>query len=397
METSAAVTDTPEQQLAQEVHSSGVRTLIAVTGGGSGAISTLLGEPGASRSILAAAVPYAPEALVEWLGGEPDEFCSSRTARAMAMAAYLKAGGYDRRATVCGVACTASLVSDRPKRGAHRIHVAWQTAATTAASSLELVKGRRSRAEEESLAARLTLNAVAEACGAASRLELPLVDGEHVIAARVTAPADMQDLLAGRTSVVRPLSAQGASPRAIFPGAFDPLHAGHRKMAAAAQQMLGCDVAFEISIDNVDKPLLDFIEIDCRRRQFSGRDAVWLTRAGTFVKKAQLFPGATFVVGADTIERIGHQRYYGDQAALDAAIESIAADGCRFLVFGRVTDGRFRTLDDLRLPETLARLCREVPENTFREDVSSTQLRGGQGSAHAPLGRQSTLESGGDR
>jgi nicotinamide mononucleotide (NMN) deamidase PncC len=360
-----------------------MRAVLAVTGGGSGAISTLLGEPGASRSILAAIVPYAPQALVEWLGGEPDEFCSSRTARAMAMAAYLKAAEYDRQATVCGVACTASLASDRPKRGAHRIHVAWQTADTTAAFSLQLVKGRRSRAEEESLAAMLTLNAVAEACGAASRLDLPLVDGEQVIAARVTAPADVQDLLGGKTSAVHPDGAKRTLPRAVLSGAFDPLHAGHRKMAAVAGQMLGCDVAFEMSIDNVDKPPLDFIEIDHRRRQFSDRDAVWLTRAPTFVKKAQLFPGATFVVGADTIERIGQQRYYGDQAALAAAIESIAAAGCRFLVFGRAADGRFRTLDDLRLPETLGKLCRGVPENTFREDVSSTELRAGQRSAHA--------------
>lgn len=371
------MTDTPEQQLAQEVHARGVRTVIAVTGGGSRAISTLLGEPGASRSILAAAVPYAPKALVEWLGARPREFCSARTARAMAMAAFLKANSYDPSAPVCGVAATASLTSDRPKRGPHRVHVAWQSATTTAALSLELEKGRRRRAEEEALAAALVLNAVAEACGATRRLELPLVAGERVETARVEAPADEQDLLAGRTSAVpRGAAARDTSPRAVLAGAFDPLHTGHRKMAAVAQAMLGCDVALEISIENVDKPPLDFIEIDQRLRQFAPHDTVWLTRAPTFVKKAQLFPGATFVVGADTIQRIGHPRYYGDQAALAAAIESLAAAGCRFLVFGRATDGRFRTLDDLRLPEILARLCQGVPENAFREDISSTELGG---------------------
>jgi len=378
------VTDTPQQQLAQQVHASGTRAVLAITGGGSGAISALLGVPGASRSILAAVVPYASTALVEWLGAEPDEYCSSRTARAMAMAAYLKAGGYDPPAVVCGVACTASLASDRPKRGAHRIHVAWQTATTSAASSLELVKGHRSRAEEEALAADLMLNAVAEACGAAAHLELPLAGGEQVVASRVTAPVDVQNLLAGRTETVPAPGGEVELPQAVFSGAFDPLHTGHRKMVEVAGQVLGSDVAYEISIDNVDKPPLDFIEIDRRRRQFAGGDTVWLTRAATFVKKAQLFPGATFVVGADTIERIGHPRYYGDQAALDAAIESIAAAGCRFLVFGRVADGQFRTLEDLRLPDTLGRLCQGVPENTFREDVSSTQLRTGLPPSHSP-------------
>jgi nicotinic acid mononucleotide adenylyltransferase/nicotinamide mononucleotide (NMN) deamidase PncC len=356
-----------------------MRTVIAVTGGGSGAISTLLGEPGASRSILAATVPYAPEALIEWLSGKPDEFCSQRTARAMAMAAYFKAGQYDPRATTCGVGCTASLASDRPKRGPHRIHVAWQTADTTAAYSLELEKGRRTRAEEEAIASALVLNAIAEACGAMARVELPLAGGEHVKKARVEAPADQQDLLAGRTALVPVGAAQKCgAPLAVLPGAFNPLHQGHRKMAAAAAGMLGCDVALEISIDNVDKPPLDFIEIADRLRQFTAEDAVWLTRAATFAKKAQLFPGATFVVGADTIERIGHERYYGHPSARDSAIESIAEHGCRFLVFGRAIGGRFRTLDDLHLPKSLARLCRPVPKDTFREDISSTQLRAGQ-------------------
>ncbi|MEX0977464.1 MAG: hypothetical protein WDZ48_01345, partial [Pirellulales bacterium] len=111
------MTSTPQQQLAQQVHSQPMRTVIAVTGGGSGAISTLLGQPGASRSILAATVPYSPEALIEWLWGKPEEFCSQRTARAMAMAAYFKARQYDPLAATCGVGSTARQVSDRPQRG----------------------------------------------------------------------------------------------------------------------------------------------------------------------------------------------------------------------------------------------------------------------------------------
>jgi hypothetical protein len=145
--------------------------------------------------------------------------------------------------------------------------------------------------------------------------------------------------------------------------------------------MLGCDVALEISIENVDKPPLDFIEIDNRLRQLPAEESVWLTRAPIFVKKAELFPGATFIVGADTMERIGQERYYDSPAGLAAAIDGIAARGCRFLVFGRVADGRFRTLADLALPESLARLCRAVPEDAFREDVSSTELRAARASA----------------
>lgn len=363
--------------LVQEVHGRGTQFYLVVTGGGSEAISTLLTTAGASRSVLAAAVPYASQALVEFLGGAPDEFCSPATARAMAMSAYLKACRFAPEARCCGVACTASLASDRPKRGPHRVHLAYQTADTTAAASLELLKAGRDRAAEERLAAALLLNLVAEACGAAGRLDLPLLEGEAPCTARSVAPPAYQALLAGTTRAVHaPDKPLAPLPRAVFPGAFHPLHAGHRQMAACAEQWLGQPVDFEISIENVDKLPLDFMEIESRVAQFVPEQSVWLTRAPRFSEKADLFPGATFVVGADTIDRIGQARYYGgQQAAAHAAIEHLARRGCRFLVFARKVDGALRSLGDLQLPPALARLCREVPPATFRDDISSTQLR----------------------
>ena len=207
------------EQLVQQIHDSPTRIVLAATGGGSRAIADLLEVPGGSRTLLEAVVPYSAPAMIAWLGGLPDEFCSAATARAMAMAAFRRAQQYDeQRLTgvgsgqsavgsghsafplppsanpqslipnpsaasphpnplprgegthVAGVACTASLASDRPKRGPHRIHVALQTAALTAAWHLQLQKDRRSRAEEERLAGRLLLNVVAEACGVGLRL-----------------------------------------------------------------------------------------------------------------------------------------------------------------------------------------------------------------------------------
>ena len=98
--------------------------------------------------------------------------------------------------------------------------------------------------------------------------------------------------------------------------------------------------------------------------------------AATFVEKSKIFPGATFVVGVDTIERIAQPRYYGDdRQACHAALEAIAAAGCRFLVFGRKAEGCFDTLADLRLPPVLRAICDEVGEAEFRQDLSSTELR----------------------
>jgi hypothetical protein len=98
--------------------------------------------------------------------------------------------------------------------------------------------------------------------------------------------------------------------------------------------------------------------------------------APTFVEKAELFPGAMFIVGADTLARIAEPRYYGgDAASRDEAIAAIGGLGCRFLVFSREMDGRFLTLSELNLPAELRSLCEEVPASEFREEVSSTELR----------------------
>jgi hypothetical protein len=388
------------QQFVQLIHGTPARLVLAVTGGGSCAIAELLQVPGASRTLLEAVVPYSDAAMIAWLGGRPDQFCSEPTGRAMAMAAYRRVCRYQEGESVseparpamhsgsaraspsprlAGVGCTASLASDRPKRGPHRIHAAIQTGQATVSRSVELVKGRRTRAEEEQVAALLVLNAVAQACGLEERLDPGLLADERIDECHVLAPRPWQELLAGSVETVRhggTAAAAGQSARAVFPGAFHPIHAGHRRMAEIARQKLGAPVDFEISILNVDKPPLDFIEIDRRVGQFAAEQVVWLTRAGTFEEKSAHFPGATFVVGVDTLRRIADCRYHGgDPAAWLAAMERIAARGCRFLVFGRAREGRFVGLGDLGLQPPLRDLCQAVPADQFREDISSTAIR----------------------
>ena len=136
----------------QQIHDTPTRIVLAVTGGGSRSIADLLDVPGASRTLLEATVPYCDEAITAWLGGRPDEFCSSRTARALAMVAFLRARQFAPSDThLAGISCTAALATDRPRRGAHRAHLALQTASQTVTWSLELLKERRSRTEEERL------------------------------------------------------------------------------------------------------------------------------------------------------------------------------------------------------------------------------------------------------
>ncbi|TXT33381.1 MAG: hypothetical protein FD138_1895 [Planctomycetota bacterium] len=153
--TTPALMDQVGQQLVSALHVCGRQAVIAVTGGGSLAISDLLSVPGASAFLLEARVPYAPAALTEWLGREPEQSCSRETALAMAVVAWHRATKLSTQPDhAIGVGCTAALASNRPKRGEHRAWIATHSANATRLVGLSLAKGQRDRVSEERLVAR---------------------------------------------------------------------------------------------------------------------------------------------------------------------------------------------------------------------------------------------------
>src|SRR5690606_22482944 len=181
------------------------------------------------------------------------------------------------------------------------------SARQSVAISLEFEKGTRSRFEEEQLTTHLLLNLISEACGVESQTPDDLRPREKIERIECQAPSQWTELLLSKRPTVLvtpPHSAQSKSAKVIFPGAFNPLHAGHREMARIAEEKLDQPVTFELSITNVDKAPLDFLEIQQRLEQFTDR-AVLLTRAPTFVEKAAVAPGATSIAGADTVEQSG--------------------------------------------------------------------------------------------
>jgi nicotinamide mononucleotide (NMN) deamidase PncC len=355
---------------AEILHASPWRGVFYITGGGALLIADLLTTPGASSTVLEMQVPYAEAALTGLLGRPPEQACSAVTARAMAMAAFLRArqlaaagGPIAADAPLFGLACSASLATVRVKRGTHRAHVALQTAAATYDAQIAF-DGDRETEERELL--DLLWHALAQT------LALPL---EVTVAARpmvAHTPAQRQwrDLILGETLAAPTMPHDG---RLLLPGAFNPIHRAHERMLAVAEARTGLAGAFELSIVNVDKPLLDYTEIDQRLRQFAR--PVWLTRLPTFIDKARQFPGCTFVIGIDTLIRILEPRYYGSAAARDAAVAALADLGTRFVVFGRHLGGAFLTLEDLQLPSRFRAHCVGISAAEFSDPVSSTDLR----------------------
>ena len=376
--------DAAWQQLISALHASGRKAALAITGGGSGAIGELLRVPGGSRLLIEAQVPYDALALAAFLGFAPAQASSADTAIAMARSARARAARLVPAGTdLVGLGATAALVSDRPRRGEHRFHIAFANSAGIAHCTGVMAKGRRDRAAEEDLVSRAIVLWLAHACGVAAPSPRSLLDADEHFAETVVATVDTIDqLLAGELDrvTVQPdgqMMLSAPRPPVLLPGSFNPLHEGHVLLARVAEELRQQPLAFEISVTNVDKPPLAGETVRHRLTQFAWKSPVELTRAPTFVEKSRLFPKTTFVIGADTAERLVAPKYYGDdEVRMHVALEEIANSGGSFLVAVRIdAAGRVRALSDIPVPRRYADLFTEIPEHRFRLDTSSSEIR----------------------
>lgn len=375
---------TPEslQDVLTAIHATPHLGVIRFAGAGAQALAWLHSVGGSSRTLLEATDHYAASSLVQAVGFEPEHFASERVAVALAESAYQRAREISR-ASVFGLGCAATIATDRPKRGEHRAFIAVSDPFGMTSYSLELTKGERTRQGEEEAVSRLIVRAVAEACGLR---DVPRSE-EHV--ERHFEPNDgLKMLRSGEAAWVR-LEASGSLraaekgetlPRtALLSGSFNPLHRGHRALSDVAAKHLGREVHFELPLVNADKAPIDLLEARRRAAQFAGYAPLLLTRTPLFQQKADLFPESVFVIGVDTAARLVQPRFYEGEAGMDAALTHLRKAGCRFLVAGRQSQEeggkRFFTLRDIDIPGAYRALFEALPEEVFRQDISSSELR----------------------
>lgn len=442
------------EQIVPLIHATPTKAVLYITGGGTEVLPMLLERGGGSATLLSARVPYANAETAELLGGEPEKYVSEATTRQLAMAAFQKALALRTGdEPVIGVACSSSLqkTPEERKGRIHHIFAALQTNSKTVSVSVTIdpaslirspacemfdgapfksVSAVDIRKWEEKLNAIIVFNLVAEGCGIHERASIPYrydfkvdrhesnLNGSYLPLLlegkinRLSFYVDGDEITSSSTYYRdEPHSAF------IMPGSYNPAHKGHFEMADYVAcnlvQMPDFGIDFEISICNVEKPMLDLITLEERLKSIGkgGKRKVWITNASTFVEKTKVFSRfTTFIIGYDTALRICDPKYAGD---VDKVIDVFYKKDTRFIVFGREIDGVFhpgfgrdiaaeeaaiaaetdeikksclvvyREPDTDEIPQRFTTICIAVTEPLPNRHVSSSGIRSKSSDGHA--------------
>ena len=350
---------------------------------GGGAQNRIWAVPGVSNFFVGASMPYAAEATDETLGFKPERYVSVDTAIDLAQTAYMRAWVPGRKAIGLGLTC--SVASTHVHRGGHRLVMALvdESDCWVVDTVIPKGEGQDQRKLDGARADGLVFLVLDEyISGFNNRDAYPIMDGVSVVR--------MNNLACARVHAHPLFRADGSrvaswdvsrelvpDETVFFPGSFNPPHDGHFKGAVAAMSFAGGrQLVFSTTTYPLHKTPLSTSEMLQRAKLMRGHDFLLSGYDPLFLDKARRFPGAFFVVGADTMDRFLDPQW---GPAIEPMLSEFMSLGTKFLVLGRQVKGNYVTADDIaakRLSQG-SKFMELFTAVQFRLDLSSSDIRVG--------------------
>ena len=349
----------------QAIFDSGYTFALVVAGGGMEVAGELTRYGGASSSLMEVHCLYSMDSIHDLLGSKPDKIVSKETARALAMLAYQGSKPFGENLDkFFGVGSTSSLVKQGEREGRiHEVFIVSQDMESTYEYHIKLKPGR-TREEEESIVSKLIIRVIEESTGVITtpwdNLFLGIlnhddfVEIQHADEVRSNCNIFSIDVinygdldLSTFINVYSVFNGEAKfhpqpQNKLIFSSSCNPIHEGHIAIMEHAAKSTGLHVDVELCIRNADKPALDYITIahrikDTRKRLRNVEcfGDIIVTNTPYFFHKAELFPGAWFLVGMDTFNRIMEPMYYDGMDKVCEGLSNMKDRGSKFIVYPR--------------------------------------------------------------
>lgn len=313
---------------------SNTKFILTIAGGGTEVIGEICRHGGASSIFINGYAPYDTQEFNKVIGGVPEKYVSVEAACQLATGALLKSA-HKTNPNLCSIAATSSLVKQNERKGrVHHLHIACLKDNFTKCISVEL-KEKRTREEEESLVADLILYMMATVANTDAKCpKMP----ESINYQETKTTVGVKDVFIGERGCSFLVGLPKKMPTLIYPGSFNPIHEAHIAIAETASEEFNTQCYLELSVQNVDKPILTYNSLCKRNYSFENEKkigGVVLTNAPRFIDKTKVFYKPIFVIGADTATRICDLRFYEDVDHMTYEIERLVL-GCEgFIVFPR--------------------------------------------------------------
>ena len=114
---------------------------------------------------------------------------------------------------------------------------------------MHLKKASSQDPQEEEVVTNHIIRAIASSCG----IDTNLAETEYLTVTTIAAKKNWIKLVDNKIDFD---SSSSRFPELIFPGSFNPFHSGHAAMSKLAQNKTGLGLAYEICVQNADKPPL---------------------------------------------------------------------------------------------------------------------------------------------